>query len=182
MTAVTLTSARARRILEVRGVVQGVGFRPTVYRLAVERGLAGYVRNDAYGVTIEIEGDGASVETFPALLRSRAPVASRIDEIRMHELELRGDNEFRVAPTTDVTAAHTDIPADRATCDECVRELFDSRNRRYRYPFITCTNCGPRFTIVRDLPYDRSRTTMSSFVLCSACRSEYDDPADSRFK
>lgn len=171
-----------RQLLKVRGVVQGVGFRPAVYRIAVEEGLRGFVRNDPDGVTIEIEGREERIAGFADLLRSRAPVASRIDEILMRSVEARGESSFRV--DTSVTApaeSRTEIPADRATCDECIHELFDPRNRRYRYPFITCTNCGPRFTIVQELPYDRSRTTMSPFTMCAACRAEYDDPLDRRF-
>lgn len=171
-----------RQILKVRGVVQGVGFRPTVYRIAVEEGLRGFVRNDPDGVTIEIEGGDERMARFADLLRSRAPVASRIDEILMRSVEARGDGSFRVdTSTTSPAESRTEIPADRATCDDCVSELFDAHNRRHRYPFITCTNCGPRFSIVQDLPYDRSRTTMSAFTMCAACRAEYDDPLDRRF-
>lgn len=171
-----------RQVLKVRGVVQGVGFRPTVYRIAVEEGLRGFVRNDADGVTIEIEGGDERIAGFADLLRSRAPVASRIDEILMRDVEARGDRSFRVETSaTSPAESRTEIPADRATCDHCVSELFDTHNRRHRYPFITCTNCGPRFSIVQDLPYDRSRTTMSAFSMCAACRAEYDDPLDRRF-
>ncbi len=172
----------AARLLKVSGIVQGVGFRPTVYRVAVEQRLGGFVRNDPDGVTIEVEGDEESVEAFADLLRVHAPLAARIDTIVVGSAEVRGAVAFRVESSTIAsTDVRTEVPADRATCDECVRELFDERNRRYRYPFITCTNCGPRFTIVRELPYDRSRTTMSAFAMCGACRAEYDDPRDRRF-
>lgn len=182
MSAATLTSPRARQALKVRGVVQGVGFRPAVYRLAVEQGLAGFVRNDPDGVTIEIEGDAGPVSQFADLLRSRAPRPSRIDEIVIRSAEVQAERRFRVETSSTASIEkRADVPADRATCDECVRELFDPQNRRYLYPFITCTDCGPRFTIVRELPYDRSRTTMSSFEMCAACRAEYDDPLERRF-
>lgn len=181
MTSSLGAAPRERRLLQVRGVVQGVGFRPAVYRVAVEQGLGGFVRNDGGGVTIEIEGERRAVDAFASLLRSRAPVASRIDEILTRNIELRGDRAFRVEASGESQAASTEVPADRAVCDDCVRELFDGRNRRFHYPFITCTNCGPRFTIVRELPYDRARTTMSAFTMCYRCKSEYADPNDRRF-
>ena len=182
MTSAAPTSLRARRLLEVRGVVQGVGFRPTVYRLAVEQGLSGFVRNDPDGVTIEIEGDEAAVSSFDHLLRDRLPVAARIDAIEVRDLRARKEQGFRVeASALAEGRAGAGIPADRATCEDCLGELFDPGNRRYRYPFITCTNCGPRFTIVRALPYDRSRTTMSAFTMCADCQAEYDHPLDRRF-
>jgi len=182
MTPAALTSLRTRRLLEVRGVVQGVGFRPTVYRLAVEKGLSGFVRNAADGVTIEIEGDEAAVSAFDRLLRDRLPVAARIDAIEVRDLRVREEHGFRVEASARAEGrAGASIPADRATCDDCLTELFDPGNRRHRYPFITCTNCGPRFTIVRALPYDRPRTTMSDFTMCAVCQAEYENPLDRRF-
>lgn len=178
------TAALTRRMLKVRGVVQGVGFRPAVYRLAVEQHLRGFVRNDAGGVTIEIEGDDETVASFDRLLRLRAPAASRIDAIDGCDVVPRGEQEFQVFVSAMAGASpdtRTEVPADRATCDDCLTELFEANDRRFRYPFITCTNCGPRYTIVRELPYDRARTTMSGFEMCAACRAEYEDPLNRRF-
>lgn len=176
------TSSRSRRLLEVRGVVQGVGFRPTVYRLAVAQGLSGFVRNGSDGVTIEIEGDEIAVQSFDALLRNRLPVAARIEAIEIRDLGVLDEQGFRVDVSMSTRGRMgSGIPADLATCEDCLRELFDPADRRFRYPFTTCTNCGPRFTIVRALPYDRSRTTMSGFPMCGECQAEYDDPLDRRF-
>jgi len=172
---------RSRRCIRVRGTVQGVGFRPTVYRLARSLGLAGFVRNDCDGVLIEIEGDRSAIGIFGARLRIVAPPLSRVDAIEESEMRPRGDREFIVAESEGREAATTSLPADAATCNECLRELFDRQNRRYRYPFINCTDCGPRYTIALDVPYDRDRTTMSKFTLCAACRKEYEDPGDRRF-
>lgn len=183
MTAATVTRFRSRRRLTVRGLVQGVGFRPAVYRAAVELGLAGYVRNDPDGVTIEVEGDDDTLDAFCSLLPRHAPSAARIDAIGVREVPPSGATAFEVAASSlqHGNDRAAEAPADRATCDDCVREMFDPHDRRYRYPFITCTNCGPRYTIIRALPYDRSRTTMAAFTMCAACRGEYDDPRDRRF-
>jgi hydrogenase maturation protein HypF len=174
-------SSIVRSRLRVRGVVQGVGFRPTVYRLAVSARLAGFVRNDAEGVTIEIEGDAAAVEAFPSLLRSHAPERAAIEAIAIEVLVATGDDRFQVVDTLAGSTGAALIPPDLATCDRCIAELFDPKDRRYRYPFINCTDCGPRFTIVRALPYDRKQTTMEPFALCRDCREEYENPADRRF-
>lgn len=182
MTIAPWTATRLRRVLTVRGTVQGVGFRPTVYRLAVEQGLTGFVRNDSDGVVIEIEGDARAVASFDGLLRRNAPAAARIEAIHTREASVTGGGGFHVAASGDTTElARLSIPADLATCDECLRELLEPSDRRYLYPFITCTNCGPRFTIVESVPYDRARTTMSRFRMCAECQAEYDDPADRRF-
>lgn len=172
---------RARRSLRVRGTVQGVGFRPSVYRLALASALCGFVRNDSEGVWIEIEGDPRAVGAFPELLRREAPPLSRIDGIEIEEIDVRGDAGFHVAPSEGRPDVRARVPADSATCEACLSELFDPADRRYRYPFINCTDCGPRYTIVRDVPYDRDRTTMDGFVLCALCRDEYEDPASRRF-
>ena len=177
-------SAEASRVrvgLRVRGTVQGVGFRPSVFRLAAVEGLAGFVRNDSDGVWIELEGDAETVSRFSERLRRDAPPLSRIDAIEITPLSARGDVQFRVAPSERAAAATAAIPSDAATCSACLRELFDPENRRFRYPFVNCTDCGPRYTIVRDVPYDRARTTMSAFPLCAPCRAEYEDPFDRRF-
>ena len=174
-------AARVRVGLRVRGTVQGVGFRPSVFRLAAVEGLGGFVRNDSDGVWIELEGDAETISRFPGRLRRDAPPLSRIEAIEITPLLARGDVQFRVAPSERAAAATAAIPSDAATCTECLRELFDPGNRRFRYPFVNCTDCGPRYTIVRDVPYDRARTTMSAFPLCTPCRAEYEDPFDRRF-
>ena len=174
-------TTRVRIGLRVRGTVQGVGFRPSVFRLAAVEGLGGFVRNDSEGVWIELEGDAETISRFPGRLRRDAPPLSRIDAIEMTPLPARGDVRFRVASSERLAEATAAIPSDAATCNACLRELFDPGNRRFRYPFINCTDCGPRYTIVRDVPYDRARTTMSAFPLCGPCRTEYQDPSDRRF-
>ncbi|MDB4935520.1 MAG: [NiFe] hydrogenase metallocenter assembly protein HypF [Labilithrix sp.] len=176
------TPERARCAVRVRGTVQGVGFRPMVHRIAQRDGLAGFVRNDSEGVFIEVEGDDAQVlERFVAALRSEAPPLSRIDAIEVSTLAPKGEREFRVVASTPAPMTRAAVPADAATCDACLRELFDERNRRHRYPFLNCTDCGPRYTIIRSVPYDRAATTMDVFAMCAACRAEYEDPRDRRF-
>ncbi|MGO9777475.1 MAG: carbamoyltransferase HypF [Terracidiphilus sp.] len=172
---------RVRRAALIRGVVQGVGFRPFVYRLALEEGLAGCVGNDTDGVTIDIEGPEEHVAAFLARLRSEQPPMARIDSVTVSELVVTGDAEFRIVASEVVGRVSTGIPADAATCPDCRRELLDPNDRRYRYPFLNCTNCGPRFTITRSIPYDRPQTSMAKFPMCSACQSEYDDPLNRRF-
>jgi hydrogenase maturation protein HypF len=169
-----------RRRLLVTGIVQGVGFRPFVHRLAARAGLAGFVRNDSRGVVIEVEGDAQALDAFAAALSAELPALARIAGISSSELEPLGDAEFAIAPS-EVGPPATLVAPDAATCDDCLRELFDPANRRFRYPFINCTNCGPRFTIVREIPYDRANTTMAAFEMCSDCRREYEDPGDRRF-
>ncbi|HEX5064236.1 MAG TPA: carbamoyltransferase HypF, partial [Kofleriaceae bacterium] len=173
-----------RRSIRVRGVVQGVGFRPAMYRLAESLGLAGFVRNDREGVWIEIEGPGKMLERFAAEVRGAAPPASRIDEIEQAVVPVRRERGFAIAESprdAESTHASAEIPVDLGPCDACLRELEDPTNRRYRYPFINCTNCGPRFTIVREVPYDRPKTTMAAFAMCAPCLCEYESPSDRRF-
>jgi hydrogenase maturation protein HypF len=169
-----------RRRLRVRGVVQGVGFRPFVHRLATRRGLTGYVLNDGDGVVVEVEGAGRSLDDFVAALVADAPPLARVASVTHERATPLGARTFEIrqsAPT-----GHTAlIPPDVATCDDCLRELFDPADRRYRYPFVNCTTCGPRFTIVTAVPYDRPNTTMAGFPLCDDCRREYEDPSDRRF-
>lgn len=176
-------AVRGRRRVRagVRGVVQGVGFRPFVYRLAAEESLAGWIGNDTEGVTIEIEGESARVTAFLARLRDELPPMARLDEVTVEEIEATGEAGFRIVASEVHGAVSTGIPADTATCEDCLRELFDAKDRRYRYPFLNCTNCGPRFTITRQIPYDRPQTSMASFTMCAACRAEYDDPRNRRF-
>jgi len=169
-----------RRRIRVRGIVQGVGFRPTVYRLAVERGLGGWVLNDAEGVLIELEGAAADVEAFREALERDPPPLARITAIESESLAPLGEREFRIAPSAAGRRVALVSP-DMAACDDCVRELADPADRRYRYPFINCTNCGPRYSIMLDIPYDRPATTMGRFTMCADCQAEYDDPADRRF-
>jgi len=170
-----------RRQIDVSGIVQGVGFRPYIYRLASERHLAGTIRNTSSGVTIEVEGPPAAVNDFVTRLPCEAPPLARITGIVARELPCNGDQEFRIIGSQTEARVRTLISPDVATCDDCLREMLDSRDRRYRYPFINCTNCGPRFTIIRDIPYDRPSTSMSAFTMCAACQAEYDDPSDRRF-
>ena len=173
-----------RRAVRIRGVVQGVGFRPAMYRLADALGVAGFVCNDREGVWLEIEGPAASLDRFLDDLSVAAPSAARIDAVETMLVAPRRDRAFRIADSPEPAAgprAAAEIPADLAPCEACARELADPRDRRFRYPFINCTACGPRFTIVREVPYDRPKTTMAAFAMCGACRREYEDPADRRF-
>jgi hydrogenase maturation protein HypF len=174
-------SDRVRTGIRVEGVVQGVGFRPFAYSLATSLGLSGLVGNDADGVFAEVEGGEEAVAKFLVLLELQAPPLARIERVTTRALGLTGSAEFVIAPSVPGGQRRTLVSADSATCDDCLRELTDAADRRYRYPFINCTNCGPRFTIVRDVPYDRALTTMSEFAMCPACAAEYHDPADRRF-
>ena len=160
-----------RRGVLVRGVVQGVGFRPFVYRLAIEEGLTGFIGNDTEGVTLEIEGPAARVDAFLARLRTEAPPLSRVDAMEVRALVPIGDAGFRIVASEVLGRVGTGIPADAATCVDCLRELMDPADRRYRYPFLNCTNCGPRFTITRSIPYDRPQTSMAEFRMCAACQA-----------
>ncbi len=162
------------------GVVQGVGFRPFVYGLAGRYRLGGFVLNDGSGVVIEAEGEAPALDDFHLALQREAPALARVDEVTETATVPRGDSAFTIAESA-ATGRTALIPPDVATCDACVRELFDPADRRYRYPFVNCTQCGPRFTIVERVPYDRSNTTMAGFPMCAECRQEYEDPADRRF-
>jgi hydrogenase maturation protein HypF len=170
-----------RKAIEVSGIVQGVGFRPYVYRLAVERGLAGRVCNTAAGVSIEVQGPQGAVDDFLARLPVEAPPLARITNITVREIPCNGDREFQIVTTHRGEPVRTLISPDVAVCADCLREMFDPADGRYRYPFINCTNCGPRFTIVRNIPYDRPFTSMAVFRMCPACQAEYDDPHNRRF-
>jgi hydrogenase maturation protein HypF len=170
-----------RRHIEVSGIVQGVGFRPYVYRLATSRGLKGTICNTSAGVTIEIQGRPEHVTDFVERLPLEAPPLARVIEIESRELPCNGDEEFRIIHSDASETVRTLISPDVAICPDCLREMFDRFDRRYRYPFINCTNCGPRFTIVRDIPYDRPFTSMADFPMCPRCQAEYDDPLNRRF-
>ena len=165
----------------MEGTVQGVGFRPFVYRIAREEGLVGYVLNDERGVLLEVEGAERAVERFLARLRSDSPPLAAIERVICDPLEPTGEPEFRIVASTGGGDPDALITPDTTTCAHCLAELWDPDDPRYRYPFINCTNCGPRFTIVRGVPYDRPLTTMAGFRMCADCRGEYDDPADRRF-
>jgi hydrogenase maturation protein HypF len=170
-----------RKRIHVSGIVQGVGFRPYVYRLAAERRLTGQIANTAAGAVIEVQGAPEAVDEFLALLPAQAPPLALITDVRIAEIECHGDDEFRILPSQKSETVRTLIPPDMAVCGDCLRELFDPTDRRYLYPFINCTNCGPRFTIVRGIPYDRPQTSMAAFPMCARCRAEYEDPQDRRF-
>jgi hydrogenase maturation protein HypF len=170
-----------RRRIRVSGVVQGVGFRPYIYRLAAEERVTGNISNDTAGVTIEIEGAPFQVETFLTRLPLEKPPLSFISSVQVEEVPCEGDDQFTIIKSEVRGHVVTQIPADAATCDDCLRELLDPANRRFRYPFTNCTNCGPRFTITRKIPYDRPQTSMAKFPMCAACQAEYDDPLDRRF-
>ncbi|MGW2256469.1 carbamoyltransferase HypF [Streptomyces sp. NPDC001780] len=184
---VTGTSAPAatavgqvRRRAVVRGVVQGVGFRPFVHALAGELGLAGWVTNTADGVETEVEGGEAAVAEFCARLAADAPPLAVVESVRHQAVPATGGGGFAIRPSSG-GAGRTLVSPDTATCDACLAELADPADRRHRHPFICCTHCGPRFTVVTGLPYDRARTTMAGFPLCADCAREYEDPADRRF-
>ena len=177
---VTCGEVNERRRFRVTGVVQGVGFRPFVYGLAERHGLGGFVLNDGGGVLVEAEGRADALDDFAAAIAAEAPSLARVDSVTAERVGSIGETAFRIE-TSAPTARTALIPADVATCDDCLRELFDPADRRYRYPFTNCTQCGPRFTIVHSVPYDRPLTTMAAFEMCAECRREYEDPRDRRF-
>jgi hydrogenase maturation protein HypF len=169
------------RLIEVTGIVQGVGFRPFVYELATRLGLHGFVRNRTGDVLIELEGERHSLDQFVAELATRPPPLARIEELKCFPSLPRGDRHFRIELSEVDNVGSIFVAPDIATCDDCLRELFDPGDRRHRYPFLNCTNCGPRLTIIQGAPYDRERTTMAAFAMCPECRSEYEDPTDRRY-
>jgi hydrogenase maturation protein HypF len=165
----------------VDGTVQGVGFRPYVFRLAEALGLDGFVANDERGVVLEVEGDAAAVERFLERLPREAPPLATVEAVAHERIAVGGEPGFRIVDSSRGGAPAALVSPDTATCDACLAELWDPADRRHRYPFINCTDCGPRFTIVRGVPYDRPLTTMAAFTMCAACQAEYDDPRDRRF-
>ncbi|MFN2322764.1 MAG: acylphosphatase, partial [Trueperaceae bacterium] len=177
-------AALERRLLRVTGTVQGVGFRPFVYRIALRDGLLGWVRNDVHGVTVEAIGSADQVERFAHALAAEAPPAARVEGVA--ELE-RGPapepppDGFVIVTSEDARDVTTSISADLPVCDDCLAELRDPADRRHGYAFINCTNCGPRYSIIEALPYDRPLTTMKGFAMCPTCEAEYFDPLDRRF-
>jgi hydrogenase maturation protein HypF len=175
-----------RLAITVRGVVQGVGFRPFVYNAARARGLAGWVRNEAGMVRIEVEGERVAVDAFLSDLRARHPPQARIDSIDVQDIQdlspkTKDLASFQILTSEGQSAPCPTIPADLTTCRECLAEIRDPSERRYNYPFTNCTNCGPRWSIIEQLPYDRPRTSMAAFAMCPDCRAEYENPADRRF-
>jgi hydrogenase maturation protein HypF len=170
-----------RRLIRVRGIVQGVGFRPFVYNLGLELGLTGYVLNSSAGVTIEAEGEEAAVQKLIEALRHHPPPLAQINELTVAEISPSGDREFVIRESHAEAGEFVLVSPDVATCNDCWRDFGDRENRRYGYPFTNCTNCGPRYTIIQDIPYDRPMTTMSRFTMCDDCRREYLDPTNRRF-
>ena len=173
--------ARTRRAFRVSGIVQGVGFRPFVYRLAVRYGLAGCVWNDSAGVGIEAEGTAAALDAFAEAVCTEAPLAASVAAVTFEEISPTGEQGFQILPSPAGTVARTLVSPDLAVCADCRREILSAENRRCGYAFTNCTNCGPRYSIIRGVPYDRPLTSMAPFQMCPACQREYDDPADRRF-
>jgi hydrogenase maturation protein HypF len=171
----------SRRAIEISGIVQGVGFRPYIYRLATENHLTGFITNTEAGVSIEVEGAVEAVEAFLSRLPKEVPPLARITGMVVADRPATHDTEFRILPSRAGEARRVLISPDVAICDDCRRELLNPADRRFRYPFINCTNCGPRYTIVRDIPYDRAKTSMAVFPMCAECQREYDDPRNRRF-
>ena len=181
MASVSVMPATVRTRITVTGVVQGVGFRPFAHRLATELGVTGFVGNDASAVFIEAQGTPRAVSEFTRRLSAEPPPLALINAISAKPVAPQDEDGFLIVASTNAGGQRTFIPPDVATCDACLRELFEPASRRYRHPFITCTDCGPRFTIIKDLPYDRPATTMAAFPMCERCEREYHDPADRRF-
>ena len=173
---------RIRTCVQVQGLVQGVGFRPHVKRLADAHGLAGWVRNTSFGAEMHLEGAPERVEAMLAELTQNPPGLAQIDScLRSDDLPLRGEDGFVILHSASLGEKDAQVTPDAATCPDCLRELFSPGDRRHRYPFINCTNCGPRFTILREIPYDRCNTSMAGFAMCPSCAREYGDPSDRRF-
>jgi len=174
-------SGRSARRLRIQGVVQGVGFRPFLYRLAQQCGVSGWVRNTSWGVDLHIEGLSEAVARFERELPGQAPAIARIVSIESEEERTEGSERFEILHSQAQVGAYQLVSPDLATCSQCLAEICDPSDRRYRYPFANCTNCGPRFTIIEAVPYDRPKTTMRAFAMCPACQAEYDDPLNRRF-
>ncbi len=170
-----------RLSLRIAGAVQGVGFRPTVYRIATDLGLSGWINNSANGVEIEIEGNAIDVDAFPRVLEAEKPMHSQIDKILRRDIKPEGGSGFRIIESVSSGSKTALMLPDIATCPDCLKEIFDPKDRRFMYSFTNCTNCGPRYSIIEDLPYDREKTTMKNFVMCKECRREYEDPLNRRF-
>jgi len=167
--------------IHINGIVQGVGFRPFVYGLTEKLNLNGWVRNTSAGVDIQVDGTEATLKEFARALEHDAPPLALIASLEVATCPPNGFSSFEIIHSEPIPGAFQPISPDVSICDDCLRELFDENDRRYRYPFINCTNCGPRLTIIKDIPYDRPKTTMAPFELCSECAAEYEDPGDRRF-
>ncbi len=167
--------------ISIKGIVQGVGFRPFIYNLAKSYFLRGYVLNNTKGVEMEVEGEKENINSFLQDIYVKSPPLALIEKIDYQELPFIGYKEFKIKSSRKEEEGLLPISPDIGICEDCLRELFDPKDRRYRYPFINCTNCGPRFTIIKDIPYDRERTTMNVFKMCKDCESEYNDPSNRRF-
>jgi len=170
------SETKQRAVISVRGVVQGVGFRPFVYRLAAAHHLSGWVRNTSGKVEIEVEGDKTAIQQFLLKLETQAPPMAHIEDIQTKFSSPQGYTDFQIQESVARQNQYQLVSPDIATCAECREEIFDPSNRRFRYAFTNCTNCGPRFTIIEDIPYDRPNTTMRDFKMCPRCQREYDDP------
>jgi hydrogenase maturation protein HypF len=167
--------------IHITGIVQGVGFRPFVYGLARRLALTGWVRNTSAGVDIEVDGPEEALQAFQFALRAELPPLARIDDFQVEARTPDGFTRFEIVHSETISGAFQPISPDVSICPDCLRELFDPQDRRYHYPFINCTNCGPRFTIIQDIPYDRPKTTMAAFEMCPDCAAEYTNPIDRRF-
>ena len=167
--------------LHITGIVQAVGFRPFIFRLATEYGLAGWVSNGSDGVRIEVQGPECRLKDFCQAIRRNRPPLARIDQFTCQTIPTISAKAFRIEPSRDRLSHHPVIGPDAALCPACREELFDRDNRRFGHPFISCVDCGPRYTIIEAVPYDREKTSMNAFELCPACRAEYTSPADRRF-
>ncbi len=181
MKAALTKGSPARLRIDVRGIVQGVGFRPFVYRLAHKYNLSGWVRNTSGNVTIEVEGRREDIDSFLLSLKNEAPPVARVQDIKTGKIHATGQSGFVIQDSEARAGEYQPVSPDIVTCAQCLKEIFDPADRRYLYPFTNCTNCGPRFTIIKDIPYDRPLTTMSKFRMCPECQAEYDDPLDRRF-
>ena len=170
-----------RKFIEIKGIVQGVGFRPFVYKLAKLNNLVGWVNNTSKGVMIDIEGDEKNLNNFINELNNNPPILSKITSINIMNKDIAHYEDFLIKESNNNLSAITYIPPDYSICSQCSKEIFDKNNRRYRYPFTNCTNCGPRFSIIKSLPYDRISTTMYDFEMCNKCKKEYGNPDNRRF-
>ncbi len=179
MARMVLPTQRAR--LLIKGVVQGVGFRPFIYQLAHNLSLNGWVLNSSKGVVVEVEGSSANIDDFIEAIKTKAPPLACIESLEYKLLPLVGYESFIIKSSLEEDEKFLLISPDISICDDCLQEMFEPKDRRYRYPFINCTNCGPRFTIIEDIPYDREKTTMKKFKMCECCRAEYENPASRRF-
>ena len=174
-------AAEVRTRIQVQGIVQGVGFRPFVFNLVKRLGLRGFVLNSTSGVEIELEGEQTAVQQFLETLKQDPPPLALIESIDLHELPLFGYSDFIIRESVNQENEFALVSPDVGTCADCLKDFTDPANRRFGYPFTNCTNCGPRFAIIRDIPYDRPFTTMAAFEMCQTCLAEYHDPTDRRF-